>query len=101
MAIKEKNSIGSNLDDWLESEGDDFKKDVYAGYIKRKLVYEIRKAMEKEKVGINYLQEMLNTSPSQMQRILNPDYTGITLKSIARVFDTLGYQIDFNIRQKN
>lgn len=87
---KQNNSRGSSFDSWLNEQGDEFKATVIAGAMKRQFVTELRSAMKKKHVGVNRLQRLLRTGPSQVQRILDPEDTGISLNSIAKAFASLG-----------
>lgn len=91
MKSKRKNNArGSSFDGWLDEQGEDFKAEVIAGAMKRQLVNQLRQAMKKKGMGVNALQRLLGTGPSQVQRILDPEDTGISLRSIAKALAMLG-----------
>ena len=87
---KKSKAIGSSFDSWLDEQGEGFKAEVIAGAMKRQFVVKLRQMMKKQGVGINALQKMLGTGPSQIQRLLDPDDVGISLKSIAKLLAVLG-----------
>ena len=89
-ANKRSKALGSSFDSWLNEQGETFKADVLAGAMKRQLVLKLRKVMKERGIGVNALQRMLGTGPSQMQRLLDPDDAGISLKSIAKLLSVLG-----------
>lgn len=91
MKIKKRSkALGSSFDSWLSEQGSDFKADVMAGAMKRQLVMKLRGMMKERGIGVNALQRMLGTGPSQVQRLLDPEDTGISLKSIAKLLAVLG-----------
>jgi antitoxin HicB len=81
---------GSSFDSWLEEQGEGFKADVIAGAMKRQFVIELRAMMKAHGLGVNALQKLLRTGPSQVQRLLDPEDVGISLKSIARLLAVFG-----------
>ena len=85
MKGKKKSALGSSFDSWLDEEGEGFKAEVLAGAMKRYFVHEVREAMKKKGMRVTTLQRLLCTGPSQVQRLLDPDDLGISLKSIAKV----------------
>ena len=94
-AKKKKSPLGGSFDSWLNQEGKEFKADVIAGAMKRYFVHEVREAMKKREVGVNTLQRLLNTGPSQVQRLLDPDDVGISLKSIAKIAVVLRLSVPY------
>lgn len=87
---KPSKSVGSSFDNWLEEQGEAFKADVIAGAMKRQFVMELRAMMKAHGLGVNVLQKLLRTGPSQVQRLLDPEDVGISLKSIARLLAVFG-----------
>ena len=83
-------SVGSSFDSWLEEQGEGFKAEVIAGAMKREFVMKLRTMMKDRGIGVNALQRMLGTGPSQVQRLLDPDDISISLKSIAKLLAVLG-----------
>jgi antitoxin HicB len=90
---KVSKAAGRSFDSWLNEQGDVFKAEVIAGAMKRQFVMKLRAMMKAQGIGVNALQKMLGTGPSQVQRLLDPEDVGISLKSIAKllaVFGTVG-----------
>lgn len=83
-------SVGSSFDSWLAEQGEGFKAEVIAGAMKREFVMKLRAMMKDRGIGVNALQRMLGTGPSQVQRLLDPDDISISLKSIAKLLAVLG-----------
>lgn len=85
-----RSSVGSSFDSWLAEQGEGFKAEVIAGAMKREFVMKLRAMMKDRGIGVNALQRMLGTGPSQVQRLLDPDDISISLKSIAKPLAVLG-----------
>jgi hypothetical protein len=83
-------AAGKGFDGWLNEHSDAFKAEVIAGAMKRHFVMEIRALMKAGGLGVNALQKRLGTGPSQVQRLLDPQDIGISLKSIAKLLAVLG-----------
>ena len=83
-------ATGSSFDSWLNDQGETFKAEVIAGAMKRQFVIKLREMMKAQHIGVNVLQKMLRTGPSQIQRLLDPEDVGISLKSIAKLLAALG-----------
>jgi DNA-binding Xre family transcriptional regulator len=74
---------GSNLDDFLQKEG--ILDEVTARAHKRLLALQLEDAMRLRKMTKTELAGKLNTSRSQLDLLLDPDNTGITLESLERI----------------
>ena len=98
---KRSKALGSSFDSWLNEQGAEFKADVLAGAMKRQLVFKLRKMMKDRGVGVNALQRILGTGPSQIQRLLDPEDTGISLKSIAKLLAALGASGEIAVESRN
>ncbi len=97
---KTPQAAGSSFDSWLGGQGEEFQADVIAGAIKRQFVIKLRGMMKTQGVGINSLQKLLGTGPSQVQRLLDPEDVGISLKSIAKLLSVLGAAGEIAVSQK-
>lgn len=82
-------AAGKSLDHWLQEEGSEFRAEVMAGAMKRQFVLKLRELMSEAGIGVNSLQKKLKTGPSQVQRLLDPEEIGISLKSIAKLLAAL------------
>ena len=56
--------------------------------------------MKAQGIGVNALQKMLGTGPSQVQRLLDPQDVGISLKSIAKLLAVLGAAGQITVEHK-
>ena len=82
---------GGNFDDFLAEEG--ILDEVTARAYKRLLVLQVQDAMMEEQVSKSELAGRLQTSRSQLDRLLDPENTTITLDSLERLARALGKQL--------
>jgi DNA-binding Xre family transcriptional regulator len=88
--------IGSNFDDFLKDE--DLLDEVTTTAIKRVISYQLKKAMEERKLTKQKLADMMSTSRSSLDRLLNPQNTSITLKTLGKAAHALGEKIVVDLR---
>jgi hypothetical protein len=88
--------LGSNFDDFLESEG--ILEECRASAIKFKLARQLQRAMARQKISKAEMAKRLKTSRSGVDRLLDPDNTSITLNTMAKVARLLGKRIEFALR---
>lgn len=86
MPKKPNPGVGSSFDDFLKDEG--IYGEVTAGSIKRVLAWQIREAMTKVKMA-----ELMETSRSQLDRILDPDDVKIQLETLYKAANVLGREV--------
>ena len=79
---------GSDFDDFLREEG--ILEEVTARAHKRLLALQLNEAMEASKISKTQLAERLQTSRSQIDRLLDPDNTTVTLDSLERLAHAVG-----------
>lgn len=82
---------GSNFDDFLEEEG--ILEEVSARAQKRLLALQLADIMEDCKITKTGLAKKLKTSRSQLDRILDPENTSITIDVLGRVAHALGKRL--------
>jgi len=82
---------GSNFDDFLEDEG--ILEEISARAQKRLLALQLADIMEDCKMTKTSLAKKLKTSRSQLDRILDPENTSITLDVLDRVAHALGKRL--------
>ncbi len=90
MAKKNKH-IGSSFDDFLESEG--LQVETSAEAIKRILAWQVKEAMESEKISKAEMARRMKTSRASLERLLDPENSSVTLKTMHRAATVLGKQI--------
>lgn len=89
-------SVGSSFDDFLHEQGT-FEEST-AQAIKRVLAYEIAQAMKDQKISKVAMAERLETSRSQLDRLLDPTHEGVTLGTLSRAASVLGRQLSIELR---
>lgn len=90
MRIKKK-AIGSSFDDFLKQEGDYETSQAIA--IKRVLAWQIQKAMKQKHLRKAEMAKRMETSRSQLERLLDPSNDSLTLSTLARAGHVLGREI--------
>ena len=74
---------GSNFDEFLEEEG--ILEEVSARALKRLLSLQLQDAMREQRLTKTELAARLHTSRSQVDRLLDPNNTAITLEVLERL----------------
>ena len=86
---------GSNFDDFLEEEG--LLEQSEAVAIKRVFAWQLQRAMNQKQVTKKHMAERLRTSRTQVDRLLNPSYVGVSLEAVARAARAVGKRIRVEI----
>ena len=84
-------TTGSDFDDFLREDG--IYDDVMARVHKRVLAAQLQEATVASNLSKSQLADQLQTSRSQLDRLLDPDYTALTLDSLERLARALGKQL--------
>jgi antitoxin HicB len=82
---------GSDFDEFLQDEG--ILEEVTARAHKRLLTLQLNDAMKASNTSKVQLAERLQTSRSQLDRLLDPDNTAVTLESLERLARAVGKQL--------
>jgi antitoxin HicB len=82
---------GSGYDEFLREEG--ILDEVTARAHKRLLALQLSDAMEQSRITKMQLAQRLQTSRSQIDRLLDPDNTAVTLDSLERLARAVGKQL--------
>jgi antitoxin HicB len=88
---KKKGTIGSPFDDFLKGEGT--YESTQAVAIKRVLAWQIGHAMEEKHITKAEMARRMETSRSQLDRLLDPDSDSVTLETLARAARAVGRQV--------
>ena len=80
--------IGESFDDFLSDEN--ILAECEAEAIKRVLVWQINQYMESEHIKKSALALRMNTSRSQLDRLLDPENTSINLKTLSNAAGAMG-----------
>lgn len=87
---------GSALEDMLREDGiyEDAKNHAVKSILARKLT----QAMEDQKLSKALMAKRMDTSRSQLDRLLDPDNEGVTLEALKRAAGAVGMQIEIELR---
>ena len=88
---RKKGDIGSSFDDFLKGEGT--YESTQAVAIKRVLAWQIGQAMEEQHITKAEMARRMDTSRSQLDRLLDPDSDSVTLETLARAARAVGRQV--------
>jgi predicted XRE-type DNA-binding protein len=88
---RKKGAIGSTLDDFLKE--DDTYESTQAVAIKRVLAWQIGQAMEKKQLTKAEMARRMDTSRSQLDRLLDPESNSVTLETLTRAARAVGRQV--------
>jgi antitoxin HicB len=86
---------GSTFDSFLEEEG--IKDEVEALAVKRVIAWQLEQAMLKQNKTKQRMAKDLGTSRSQLDRLLDPRNTSVSLETITRAANVLGKRIAIRI----
>lgn len=99
MKVKKKNGVvghtGSTFDSFLEEEG--IREEVEAVAVKRVISWQLAEAMRQKKKTKQALAKELNTSRSQLDRLLDPQNIAVSLDTITRAARALGKRLIIRI----
>lgn len=83
-----KGRIGQSFDDFLKDQG--MLEETHAAAIKRAIAWQLSEAMRKENMTKSEMAKRMNTSRSQLNRLLDPKIEGVELQTLARAAQILG-----------
>lgn len=91
MSSRKQGHIGSSFEDFLKAEG--VYEESSALAIKRVLAWQLKSAMEKERLTKNEMAKRMHTSRSQLDRILDPANDRIQLDTVFKAARALGREV--------
>jgi hypothetical protein len=89
---------GSSFDDFLEDER--IRNEAETAAIKKVLAWQFQAAMVKQKKTKQGMASELRTSRSQLDRLLDPDNTAVTLETLSRAASVLGKHLVIEIKDR-
>ena len=95
MSKRRKPHIGSSLDDVLQEEA--IYEEVTAMALKKVLARKFVQAMKAQRVTKTTLAKRMGTTRAQLDRILDPENTSMTLMSMVRTAAALGQRLDLDL----
>ncbi len=91
MAKRNVSHMGSTLDDFLSQEG--VLEEVSARAIKRVIAWQLAEAMKTQGVTKTAMAARMHTSRSMLDRLLDDTDTGLTIETLSRAAQALGYRV--------
>jgi DNA-binding phage protein len=82
---------GSSFDSFLEEQG--IRNEVEAIAVKRVLAWQLARTMKRQKKTKQTMARELRTSRSQLDRLLDPENTAVTLETVSRAAHALGKRL--------
>ncbi len=97
MADDRKAPVGSTLESLLREDGtyEEVKNDA----IKAVLAYKLTEAMKAQKLSKARMAERMETSRSQLDRLLDPENEGVTLHALRRAAAAVGMRLELELCQ--
>jgi len=89
--MKGKKHIGGLFDEVLKEEG--IYEEVQTAAIKRVLAWELEKTMQEKKISKVEMARRMDTSRSQLDRLLDPTNESVTLLTLKRAASILGRKL--------
>lgn len=86
---------GSAFNDFLSEEG--MLEEAEAVAIKRIIAWQLQKQMQRKRISKKDMATRLRTSRSQLDRLLDPNYLGVTLNTISRAAMVLGKRLKVQV----
>jgi predicted XRE-type DNA-binding protein len=91
MTRRKKGRLGSSFDGFLKDEG--IYEEVETTAIKRVIAWQLEEAMKAERISKAELAQRMKTSRSQVDRLLDPKHSGVTLETLSRAGQVVGRHI--------
>jgi antitoxin HicB len=88
MTNDEKAHVGSSFDDWLDEKG--LFEDATSFAIKEVIAFQIAREMKAKGISKSRMADMMQTSRSQVDRLLDPENNSATLETLMRAARVLG-----------
>lgn len=92
---KIKAGIGSSFDDFLKEEG--LLEEAREAALLRVFAWKIREAMKAQSITKVEMAKRMNTSRSQVDRLLDPTNDRVELSTLARAADAVGYKLSLDL----
>ncbi|MEQ8510709.1 MAG: XRE family transcriptional regulator [Rhodospirillaceae bacterium] len=92
-----KGRIGSSFSDFLSEE--DKLEETEATAIKSVLAYKLEEAMKAQNLSKASMAKRMDTSRSQLDRLLDPDNDSVTLDTLKRAASAVGMRLELELYQ--
>lgn len=91
----EAGGVGSSFDDFLKDEG--ILEEVTELAVKRVLAYQLAEEMKARKITKAALARQMQTSRSQVDRLLDPEHEGVNLGTIIKAARVVGRRLELQL----
>ena len=88
---------GSNFDDFLKEEG--IFEEVHAKALKRALAEQIEESMQAANISKMKMAELMATSRSQLDRVLDPDNISVQLDTLMKAARAVGKTVEITFKK--
>jgi hypothetical protein len=92
---KKRSHWGSSLDDFLKEEG------VYEEFRaiaeKEIIAWQLQRAMKKKRITKKRMAELMQTSRTQVDKLLNPNDGNVTIETLHRAASVVGKRFQFKL----
>ncbi|ESQ76656.1 XRE family transcriptional regulator [Asticcacaulis sp. AC402] len=88
-------NLGPSLDDFLREEGILEEATAYA--VKSVIAWQLQEEMKKNKLTKVEMAKRMNTTRSQLDRVLNPEDGNVTLETLYRAARAVGRKVQFQL----
>ncbi len=96
MSHKSNKHIGSDFDQFLAEEG--LLADAAAVATKRVIVYKLEQARKAKHISKTLLANRMHTTRAQVdRRVLDPNNTAVTLKTLGKAAEAVGKKLRFSL----
>lgn len=92
----EKGTVGPSFDDFLKEEGR--YEEATGTAVKRVLAYQLAAVMKEQRISKVEMAKRLETSRSQLDRLLDPDNDIVTLATLARAAKAVGRELKLELQ---
>lgn len=86
---------GASIDVFLKEEG--LHKECTAVSLKRVLVWQLKQEMKNNRLTRSAMAEQMHTSRAQLERLLNPDKSRISLETMQRAAVAVGRELQIEL----
>jgi antitoxin HicB len=93
--MAENSHTGSSFDDFLKEEG--VYEECTASALKRVLAWQIEQEMNSKNITKSAMADLMHTSRSQLDRLLDPENTGVSLETMYRAAIAVGRSLDLTL----
>jgi len=86
---------GSSFDDFLKEDG--IYEECTAAALKKVLAWQLQEEMKNKNITKKIMAERMETSRSQLDRLLDPEKTGVSLETMQRAASVVGRELRIDL----